>query len=63
MPGRFEFVEVAETDEETMDDLRDAFTSLERLIVESTTTGRYQDLALKALEEASMWANKSLSHK
>lgn len=59
---RFEFVPVPGQTAIAIDQLRGAFVGLAGQLATSTPEGRYRALALTALEEALMWAVKSLSH-
>lgn len=45
-----------------MNDLRGEFMRIDTALRTQTLQGRYQSLALTALEEAAMWAMKSISH-
>lgn len=45
-----------------MGSLRGEFTEMDAVIRVFTPPGRYQALALTALEEAAMWAMKAISH-
>lgn len=61
--NRFEAVEVVdETSKLDIADIREAFAGLAGELKGLTPTGRYQSLALTALEEAAMWAIKSVTH-
>jgi hypothetical protein len=60
-----EYVNVAleEGDKILVDKLRVAFSDLHGVIVNDAPKGRYQSLALTALEQAALWAIKSVAHK
>jgi hypothetical protein len=45
-----------------MGSLRGEFTQIDAAMRVFTPQGRYQSLALTALEEAAMWAMKAISH-
>jgi len=61
MSKTFGYVGVNTEQQKVLSDLNDAFAALEERIVIHVPAGRRKSLALTALEEASMWANKAIS--
>ena len=54
----------APTPEQTvaMANLRDRFIALHEAVEELVPRGRYRSLAITAIEEAALWANKGVTH-
>jgi hypothetical protein len=61
MSDTFGYTAVNDQQQESLRDLNSEFTNLENGIKALVPPGRRQSLALTALEEASMWANKGIA--
>lgn len=62
MTQRFKHKPVVHEQQVDMEIIRESFETLESDIEARCPAGRYKSLALTALEQAHMWANKSISH-
>lgn len=60
--SRFRWVGATDYQVKVMEEARERLAGLESFVERRTLRGRYQRLALTALEEASMWLNKAITH-
>jgi hypothetical protein len=62
MPNPFRIITPTETMVEHMLTATHSYELLRSNILATTKPGRYQSLAITALEESAMWLNKSITH-
>lgn len=53
--------ELSEDEKFALEQISDSFTALHKELDDVLTDGRYKSLAYTSLEQAAMWANKSIS--